>query len=822
MDKNLYDFLKNLNVSDDCFQLCKDGVLKEALYIPSSKTFSIHIHFNNMIKPELYNAILEIKKQIKFATQFVLSYDNLVCDLNYIKGIFTKVILSKYKNNAMMRTLKDLDIDFDDTNIYFNFDSKFQADSFIPYLEDIQSIYKFLGVNKKITYKTKEIDVSVVNQDIEDIKSVTVPIKNETKTLVKKDNNEYKIRELVSSENYVTTKGKIFFIEASERKKLIMTYYITDYEDSICVKCFESQRLNRELLTSLKEGSWVEVSGRVGYDTFSKDEVFTANSIKEIDPLEEPVIDDAIEKRVELHTHTKMSNMDGVSDASEYIKTAAKWGHKAIAITDHGVVQAYPDAVKGAKGKDIKVIYGIEFYMVDEYDNHIFNPSETNLENATYVSFDLETSGLSSRSDEIIEIGAVKHKNGMIVDTFQTFINPHKRISEFTTNLTNITNEMLQDGVELKDAIDKFLEFSKDCILVAHNAVFDYSFIKSSLTKLGYEPITNPVIDTLPLSRHLYSEYRSHTLGSIARRYNIEYDEEVAHRADYDAKVLSEVFEAMLNDIVNKKGIKKHKDLASLQDPNNFSRKRPMHVIALAKNQQGIKDLYGLVSKSHLEYYNEVPLIPRRLLQENRENLILGSACINGEVFDTASTKNYDDLKRVASFYDYLEVQPLSNYKHLIDTYSVADYDKLKLIVNYIIEVGKDLNIPVVATSDAHYVDRHQKIFRDVYIRSQAIGGKHHPLYDFKGRIKDNPDQHLRTTKEMLEEFSFLDSALAKEIVITNSNLIADMIEPVIPLKDGTYSPKMENDKEELTRICWETAHKIYGENLPQIIKDRV
>ena len=280
MDKNLYDFLKNLNVSDDCFQLCKDGVLKEALYIPSSKTFSIHIHFNNMIKPELYNAILEIKKQIKFATQFVLSYDNLVCDLNYIKGIFTKVILSKYKNNAMMRTLKDLDIDFDDTNIYFNFDSKFQADSFIPYLEDIQSIYKFLGVNKKITYKTKEIDVSVVNQDIEDIKSVTVPIKNETKTLVKKDNNEYKIRELVSSENYVTTKGKIFFIEASERKKLIMTYYITDYEDSICVKCFESQRLNRELLTSLKEGSWVEVSGRVGYDTFSKDEVFTAKSIK--------------------------------------------------------------------------------------------------------------------------------------------------------------------------------------------------------------------------------------------------------------------------------------------------------------------------------------------------------------------------------------------------------------------------------------------------------------------------------------------------------------------------------------------------------------
>ena len=823
MDKKLYDFLQKLNASDDCYQWCKDGVLKETSFNPNTKSFSIHIHFLNMIKPELYNAITELKNKIKLKADFIISFEHKIYDINFIKSVFTNVILNKYKNNAMMQTLKNMEIITDDSSIFMMFDSKFQAQSFQPYLQDIQDIYDFFNMNRTVVYKIREYEPQQVQEDIYASKNITmIDEPQKTKSLVKKDNNEYKISELIASDNYVTTKGKIFYVEANERKRLIMTFFITDYEDSMCVKCFESQKLNRDFLTSLKEGTWIEIGGKLGYDTFAKDEVFTANTIKVIEPLEEKRVDDAEEKRVELHVHTKMSNMDGVCDASDFIKTAASWGHDAIAITDHGVVQAYPDANKGSKGKNIKVIYGIEFYMVDEYDTHIFNPSDSDLENATYVSFDLETSGLSARADDIIEIGAVKHKNGMIIDTFQTFVKPTKRISEFTTNLTSITNEMLTDGLELNEAMNKFLNFAKDSILVAHNAVFDYSFIKSAINKLGLPTLTNPVIDTLPLSRLLYSEYRSHTLGSVARRFNIEYDEEVAHRADYDAKILSEVFEAMLNDIVNKKEIKYHKDLQTLQNPTNFSRKRPIHVIALAKNQQGVKDLYSLVSKSHLEYYNEMPLIPRSVLAANRENLILGSACINGEVFDTAATKNFDDLKRVASFYDYLEIQPLANYKHLIDTYSVADFDKLKLIVNYIIEAGKELNKPIVATSDAHYIDKTQKIYRDVYIRAQAIGGKHHPLYDFKGRIKDNPDQHLRTTNEMLEEFAFLGPELAKEVVVTNSNLIANMIEPVLPLKDGTYPPHIENDKEELTRICWETAHKLYGENLPEVIHARI
>ena len=821
MDRSLYELLQKLNIDEEWYELLKNGSLKATEYNPNTKSFTIHIHFNQQVKPRLFFAIMEIKNKLKYSVTFKLTFENQNPNLDYIKDILTEVIVSRYSNIAMSRTLLDVDVSMDENNFYYHFDSPIQVEKFEKFKSEIESIYNFLGVNKKLIYKTKELDLNKAEEEINNLKNFEIETKPKTE-FVRKSDNIYEIEELISSENYVTTRGKIFLVEAVERKKLIVSYYITNYKDSICVKCFESQRLNKELLMSLKEGMWVEVSGRVGFDTFAKDEVFTANVIKEIESLDTKREDEEEEKRVELHVHTKMSNMDAVSDASDYIKKAVSWGHKAIAITDHGVVQAYPDAVKGSKGKDIKVIYGIEFYMVEEYDTHIFNPSDVKLENATYVSFDLETTGLSSRADEIIEIGAVKHKNGMIIDRFQTFVNPHKKLSAFTTNLTNITNEMVENGLELKDAISKFLEFSKDCILVAHNAIFDYSFIRSAISKTGLPTLTNPVIDTLPISRNMYSEYRSHTLGNIARRYNIDYDEEVAHRADYDAQILSEVFEVMLNDIVNKKGITTHKDIASMQNPNNFARKRPMHVIALAKNQQGVKDLYSLVSKSHIDFYNEVPLIPRSLLASNRENLIIGSSCLNGEVFETASTRNYDDLKRVASFYDYLEVQPLSNYKHLVDTCSVENIDKIKQIINYIIEAGKDLNIPVVATSDAHYVDPTQKIFRDVYISAQAIGGKHHPLYDFKGRIKENPDQHFRTTREMLDEFSFLDKDLAKEIVITNSNLIADMIEQVAPLKDGTYSPRIENDKEELERICWETAHKIYGENFPEVIEARI
>ncbi len=834
MDTKLKDFLTNLELNDEQINLFKNGILQNATYITSTKKFIIDITFNDLCNPLIYFVIEDIKRSKKYNFNInIIQHDTLI-NSTYIKKIYEEVTLKKYQNIAMFQSIKNIDIEIIKDKINFIFPSEMQKDSFLTYKKEFQNIFNTLGINKIVEFvhnKKETIDISKefqseINRIIEknseqtkkEIHYETAGIKNDYYV---HPEDEIEICSLKSNDKNVLVSGKIFAIEEKEyNNKLIMSYYITDYNDSISVKGFESSRLNRELLKSFKKGDWVKIKGSVSYDNYEKEDVLTASTMEKIE-VDEKIYDNAEVKRVELHTHTKMSNMDGVVDASDYIKQAIEWGHSAIAITDHGVVQAYPDANNASKGKDIKVIYGLEAYVIEEHNKHIMNPSNVDLETATYVSFDLETTGLSSRLEDIIEIGAVKMKNGMQLDTFQTFVKPRKELSAFTTNLTNITNDMVKNAPKLEEALAQFLEFSKDCILVAHNAIFDVSFIKEAISKLGFPKLTNPIIDTLPLSRYLYSDHRSHTLGSVARRFNIEYDEEVAHRADYDAQVLANVFEIMLHELTTNKNIKKHHEIETLQDTNNL-KKRPFHVNILVKNQQGIKDLYKLVSKSNIEYYNEVPLIPRKILESFRENFLIGSACSKGEVFDIASTRNYEDLLEVASFYDFLEVQPLDNYSYLIDTNSIDNQETLKTIIKFIIEAGKELKIPVVATSDAHYVNPKQKIFRDVYITAQAIGGKHHPLYDFKKRIKENPNQHLRTTDEMLKAFDFLDKDLAYEIVVTNSNLIANKIEKVIPLKDGTYSPKMENDKEELTRICWETAHKLYGENLPDIVKNRV
>lgn len=836
MDVKLKEFLSNLKLTDYEINLFNNAKLANATYITSVKKFVIDISFDKLADPNIYFVIQKIQnnKQYNFNIN-VIQHETLM-NSTYLKEIFNKVVLVKYSNIAMIQSIKDIDIEVVNARINFNFKSEMQKDSFLVYKKEFQNIYNCLGANKILEFavdKSSSVDVSKefeneVNEIVKNSMPSEAPkgiVRNYSdapkKSFIEHDAEDVEIYSLKQNDKNVYVTGKIFALEDKEyNNRLIMSYYITDYNDSISVKCFENNRLTKELLRGFKVGDWIRIKGNVTYDNYEKEDVLTASTIEKVE-VDEKIYDTAEVKRIELHTHTKMSNMDGVVDASEYIKQAIEWGHKAIAITDHGVVQAYPDANNASKGKDIKVIYGMEAYVIEEHFRHIMNPSDVDLQTATYVSFDLETTGLSSRMEEIIEIGAVKMKNGMQEDSFQTFVNPGKPLSAFTTQLTNITNDMVKDAPSLEEAIRKFLEFSKGCILVAHNGIFDVSFIKEAINKLGFPKLTNPIIDTLPLSRFLYSEHRSHTLGSIARRFNIEYDEEVAHRADYDAQVLANVFEVMLNELTTKRGIKTHAEIETLQDPTNL-KKRPFHVTILVKNQDGIKDLYKLVSKSCLEYYHEIPLIPRKVLEEYRKNFLLGSCCYNGEVFEIASTRNHEDLLETASFYDFLEVQPLDNYSYLIDTGSVDSVDTLKKIINFIIQAGKELNIPVVATSDAHYVSPKQKIFRDVYITAQAIGGKHHPLYDFKKRVKENPNQHLRTTNEMLEAFNFLDKDLAYEIVVTNSNMIADSIDKVAPLKDGTYSPRIPNDKEELNRICWETAHKLYGENIPDVVEKRV
>ncbi len=585
MDVKLKEFLTSLNLTEEEINVFENTRLTNATYVTKLKKFIIDISCDKLCNPLAYFTIDKIRniKQYNFNVN-IIQHETLVNSI-YLKEILDKVILVKFKNIAMMQAIKNIEIEIINNKIIFFFNSNIQRDSFLTYKKEFQNVYNTLGVTKIIEFDVQKKENVDINKEFES--TVQQIVKN---TMDQQENvqqkkgfynqerkvydsseppTEVEISTLTQNDKNVAINAKVFAIEEKEyNNKLIMSFYVTDYKDSISVKGFESSRLTRETLKGIKKGDWIKIKGNVTYDNYEKEDVLTANSLEKIE-VDETIQDTAEIKRVELHTHTKMSNMDGVVEAHDYINQALSWGHKAIAITDHGVVQAYPDANNTARGKDIKVIYGVEAYVIEEHNKHIMNPSSIELENATYVSFDLETTGLSSRLEEIIEIGAVKIKNGMEIASFQTFVNPGKPLSAFTTELTNITNEMVKDAIGLEEAITKFLEFSKDCILVAHNAIFDISFVKEAINKLGLPKLTNPIIDTLPLSRYLYPEHRSHTLGSVSRRFSIEYDEEVAHRADYDAKVLANVFDVMLNELVNKRNIKKHDEIETLQDPTN-------------------------------------------------------------------------------------------------------------------------------------------------------------------------------------------------------------------------------------------------------------
>lgn len=841
MDEKLKDLLRSLKIKEDDFKYFENAKLDKAVYIKNDQKYYIYIEFQQLCNNEVYFLLSKFKNNFEYDCEVIVTYNASVeVNKDYVTDIFNNVILIEYKDNAMVQSLKNIELEITQKHTNFIFSSETMRDSFLIYKNKFQSIFHLLGVDRVVDFVIEQ-DEEMIQELIEENEK-EIEDKFKKARIIKKQNVEsfrekkpaynyktkaekFKISQLTQNDKNVIIVGKIFDLEMRELRgtsaRLFLTLDVSDYQDSISVLCFEGRRFNKEDLQAFKVGDWVEIKGDVEYDQYSKEEIIKPISIDVIEVNEEEV-DLAVEKRVELHVHTKMSNMDGVSGANEYIEQALKWNHKAIAITDHGVVQAFPDALKASKGKPIKVIYGVEAYVVDEIENHIMKPKNIILDDAVYIVFDLETTGLSSRTEQIIEIGAVKMQNGMVLDTFQSFVNPEKKLSLKIMEITSINDDMLKDAPKIDEALRQFLKFAGKDILVAHNASFDMSFLKEAISVVGLPKIDNPVIDTLPLSRILYSEHRAHNLGSVARRMNVEYDEDIAHRADYDARVLSGVFEAMLREIIDKYDIHSHQDLATLQKDDNFARRRPIHMTILAKNQDGIKDLYKLISTSSIDYYSGVPRIPRKVLIENRENLLIGSGCFNGEVFDTAMTKSQNELVEKIQFYDFIEVQPPANYSYLIDVGSIEDEEKLIQYIKFVIDASRQVGKIVVATSDAHYVRPKHKIFRDIFIRSQAIGGKRHPLFDYKNRVTKNPNQHFRTTDEMLSEFSFLDKKLSYEIVVKNSNAIADMIDEVKPLKEGVYTPTIDGAEENLKKLCYETAHKIYGENLPKIVSERI
>lgn len=657
----------------------------------------------------------------------------------------------------------------------------------------------------------------------------------------------FAISDITEACNRVQIKGKIFDSEVrvvrskkeEGREFQIQTFWIYDEHDAIIMKRFVRDDKGGEE-DIIKVGDYVCAYGDVTYDTYARELVFTPQVVQKV--AEPKRVDNAQEKRVELHVHTKLSEMDGVCNIEEFIATADAWGMDAIAITDHSVAQAFPKAQAAVsalnKKRDpehpFKMIYGIEFNMVDPVLNIVRNVADIELEKGTYCVFDLETTGLSSRFDHIIEFGGQIVKDRSCIRSLQMFIKPPVPLSAFTTELTGISEDHLRNAKPFEECVDELLEFIGDSILVAHNADFDYNFLNDALIRIGREPLMNPVVDTLDLARSLQSERKGYRLGQIARSYGIRYDEEVAHRADYDAEVLAQTYMNMLNDL---KHIKTLRDLQDMQDEKCFNKVRKKHTTVLVKNMAGLKELFELITLSHTKYlsYNSKstnniiaePRITREEIEKRRlnGNLLIGSSCLNGEVFDIAQTRGEDKLIEVMKFYDYIEIQPLENYRHLVERDSIGSMERLQEILRSIIDAADTLHIPVVASGDAHYVHPEQKLTRDIYISSQAIGGVRHPLYIYnaeKRRKFKAPDQHLLTTDEMLKAFAWLGEQRAYEFVIANTNMIASQIGNVLPVKDRLYPPDIEGSDQKLRDICYENAHKKYGPNLPEIVEKRL
>ncbi|KIL47753.1 PolC-type DNA polymerase III [Jeotgalibacillus campisalis] len=629
-----------------------------------------------------------------------------------------------------------------------------------------------------------------------------------------KPDEPVEIRTIQDEERKIAVQGLIFDAEVKELRsgRSLLTFKVTDYTDSILVKMFSRDKEDAAIMHTVKKGMWVRAKGSIQNDTFVRDLVMIAQDVMEIQPDLRKDTAPEDEKRVELHLHTPMSQMDAVSSVSALVTQAKKWGHKAVAITDHAVAQSFPEAYAAGQKNDIKILYGVEANLVDDGVPIAYNTADLALEDASYIVFDVETTGLSAVYDKIIELAAVKIKDGEIIDKFERFANPHHPLSATTINLTGITDDMVRNAPEIEDVLKDFHEWAQNDILVAHNASFDMGFLNVGYRRIGIGKAANPVIDTLELARFLHPEMKNHRLNTLAKKFEVDLTQH--HRAIYDAEATGYILIKMLKK-AQEKEIFNHNQLNDYMGVGEaFKRARPNHVTLLATTQAGLKNLFKLVSISHLNYFYRVPRIPRSVLQKHREGLLIGSGCDKGEVFEGMMQKSSEEVEDMAAFYDYIELHPKPGYNHLIELDLIRDEDNLEEIMKKIVAMADKLNIPAVATGNVHYLDPDDKVYRKILISS--MGGAN-PL-----NRHELPDVHFRTTNEMLDEFKFLGPEKAKELVVTNSNKIADMIEDLKPIQDELFTPKIDGAEEEMRDMSYSMAHSIYGEDLPEIVEARL
>ncbi len=634
------------------------------------------------------------------------------------------------------------------------------------------------------------------------------------------DDATIELKEVVSEMGEITIRGKVISFDTRKirNEKTIVMYAVTDFTDTIMVKMFVRNDQLADILQDIKTGAFLKIKGVTTIDKFDGElTIGSVTGIRKIPDFTVTRKDTAPEKRVELHCHTKMSDMDGVSDVKDIVKRAHDWGHKAIAITDHGVAQAFTEASHYIETLDkddpFKVIYGVEAYLVDDLSDVAVNEKGQNLQ-GTFIVFDLETTGFSPVKDKIIEIGAVKVEKGKITEKFSTFVNPQIPIPFKITQLTSITDAMVLDAPSIKEVLPRFLEFVGDGVLVAHNASFDVSFIEQNCRYQDIRPDFTSV-DTVAMARVLLPTLSRFKLNIVAKALNISLENH--HRAVDDAGATAEIFEKFVEMLAER-------DIYTLKELNRFGvknnadavRKMPSHhAIILARNDIGRTNLYTLISKSHLDYFARHPRIPKSEFSRYREGLILGSACEAGELYQAIlDDKSEERIARIVDYYDYLEIQPLGNNAFMIESDRVSKVhseEDLKEINRQIIRLGEKFNKPVVATCDVHFLDPEDEVYRRIIMAGKGFSDADNqaPLY-------------LRTTDEMLAEFAYLGSAKAKEVVIDNPNMIADWVEKIPPVRPDKCPPVIPNSDQMLRDICYNKAHEMYGEDLPEVVTERL
>lgn len=617
------------------------------------------------------------------------------------------------------------------------------------------------------------------------------------------------IQSIVDEMRSVLIAGRVFKYE--QRKlpsgRVLFQFNITDDSDSITAKFFSNNERQIEALQPLADGVYVRAQGQVQFDTYAKEIVFL---VQDIAPLDPPTRQDtAVDKRVELHLHTQMSALDGVTPVKDLIAQAAKWGHQAIAITDHGVVQSFPEAYSVGKKLGIQVILGLEAYVIDDGTPIVYHSDGRTIgEGAEYVVFDTETTGLNAREDTLIEIAAVRMKGQTILDTFSTLIDPERSLSPKTTELTGITQDMLLDQPKLTDALTRFETFVGDAVLVAHNAEFDVGFLAQCRGRVNLPVWRPPVIDTLALARALYPGEKNYRLKTLTQKFSVELVNH--HRALADAEATGKVF-ARMQEELGGRNVADLTQLEALSASADVSRVRPFHATVLVQNQAGLRNLYELVSLSLTQYLYRVPRIPKSELIRHREGLLVGTACQNGELIQAfLRGKGIDEIEEVCRFYDYLEIQPLSHYDNLLREELVQSYESIRDIHRQVVEIAARLDKPVVATGDVHFLNPADGVFREVYLQSQhgVDATKQPPLY-------------LRTTDEMLEEFSYLGNQ-AHAIVVQNPAAIAGVIEDIRPIPTELYTPVIEGAEDEIRDLSYGKARRMYGDDLPELVEKRL